>query len=227
MCTNQYPSLQIPPLFGHPASLLNRTRYCERYCFPSTTLDCNIYHRIVCMAISCKGQTADGRLAGYLEGAHRTDIGWGHTDEIPGGATQTRYRRGALRRDIERGHSVDIPEWGTQTRYRRGALRRDTGGGHSRTDMRIMHMSICVDLDLETDIEVHVCVRAHVRVCGRVNPPGCVCDCTHLHVPIVGRGKQLGVPADNKQNKGFRVNPNHPPPERPRLHSKQEGIPPP
>jgi len=36
MCTNQYDSLQTPPLFGHPTPPLHRTHYCAQYCFPST-----------------------------------------------------------------------------------------------------------------------------------------------------------------------------------------------
>jgi len=56
VCMNQSYSLQTPPLFGHPASLLHRTHFCAIYCLPSTTSYCNIYYTLLVMAISYKGQ---------------------------------------------------------------------------------------------------------------------------------------------------------------------------
>jgi len=57
MCTNQWYSLQTPPLFGHPTLPLYRTHYCAIYCFPSTPRDCNIYHTILWMTISVKANS--------------------------------------------------------------------------------------------------------------------------------------------------------------------------
>ena len=46
MCTNQWYSLQTPPLFGHPTTPPHRTHDCAICCFLSTPVDCNIYHAI-------------------------------------------------------------------------------------------------------------------------------------------------------------------------------------
>ena len=56
LSTNQYYSLRTLPLFRHPPPPCHRLHYCAVQCFPPTPRYCNIYHTILAMAISCKGQ---------------------------------------------------------------------------------------------------------------------------------------------------------------------------
>jgi len=56
LCTNQYYSLRTHALFRHPSPPRHRPHNCALYCFPPTPRYCNVYHTILVMAISCKGQ---------------------------------------------------------------------------------------------------------------------------------------------------------------------------
>ena len=64
ICTNQSFSLQTPPLCGHSTTPLHRPHCCALYCYPPEILYCNIYHTILVIAISCKGQAQARILVG-------------------------------------------------------------------------------------------------------------------------------------------------------------------
>jgi len=58
LCTNQYYSVRTHPLLRYPTPPRDRPHYCAIYRFPLTPRDCNIYHTILAVAMSCKGQLA-------------------------------------------------------------------------------------------------------------------------------------------------------------------------
>ena len=85
LCMNQYYSLLTHLLFRHPTPPRHRPEDCAIECFPPTPHYCNIYHTILAVAISCKGQLVT------LFPAHPGDIHQVNPDAIVSHCTSYKH----------------------------------------------------------------------------------------------------------------------------------------